>query len=318
MPYSIVTSTKPNRSSSEDRAIFIQGKEASVMCVCDGHGGTEAADFIIHRVPKKLLTYRGDIVRYLKDTDVDLLRHLPPRDRHHGTTLAAIVFKPSHVHVVSLGDSSVFMYVPRAVSGVVPPGVERTIINGRGTLYQFHPSSWSPTTRADVSMSINMGGALGDWHLKNKNVYNDLCRSRGCERWKEKARNVWCTTHQLECDPWPTTRAYNAWVKERGGRDDGRLGWVSNTATVTRLPTTVVERLAGGSDTRVMWVVCSDGVTDNLSPRDPNRTLGRLLQRNWSLSVGGIAHEIVEHCQSSLLKPDDITVALLRRRPTEH
>lgn len=328
----------------EDYHSFFSKDDFSALCVCDGHGSHHAAKYVAERLPQSLyysVIYNQDVVEHVRMFDVCLLRHLEKRKLRFnpGTTLSLLTHQEEKVTVVSLGDSSVYLYCNYVVQ---PDLVTHLESQTRGllvhvfqdlscTLYEFNSTPWLNTDRAGLTGSINMPSALGDWHLKNKDVYNEFCsKIRGkCKPWDSVLRNKWCENHSLKCDPWWSDTAFESWVSDYEHRSlENRFGWVSNTPTVTEIPPTQLVDMLGGPGKTGLFVVCTDGVTDNLadlgrqnsvSDRELCENKARVLCEDIQEKYDGSDATLSDVCKFIVcsakkrdLKPDDITAAVLR------
>ena len=330
--YSYCIRTMTNKSVNEDQAVVVQKGADVVLCVCDGHGGPLASRYVVQNLPQRLLTYRGNVVQMIRRLDVDLLHHLPPHERAQGTTLSCMLYRPSSgIKVWNLGDSAIYIYVRYPLASAVKTyrwpktRSRRYSKSSPSILYCLSTLTWpSSHTRAPLSLSVNMGSALGDWTMKNRHVYETYCKGlrQPCKPWEEEARRAWCRDGRLGiqiCDPWPSTKAF----RDFGGDDDSdedRQGFLSNTAQVIHIPARDIDEMKKeGAQILVMGM--SDGITDNLvCSRDTDEAvdvfLAEWINDLYGLALSpsilpGLTHELVRFANGHNYKPDDMTLVTL-------
>ena len=325
--------TLANKPVNEDQArVMVQGDDV-VVCVCDGHGGPLASHYVIQHLPPTLLhLHHANLVQHIRRVDVDLLYHLKPEQRNQGTTLACLIYrKRTGATILTLGDSQVYVYIryPRGQElKTYPWPMTKAMVSTHqpAVLYESRTAKPWPGAhvRADLTVAVNMGSAMGDWTLKNRDVYETFCRLWGitCKPWNERVRRAWCATDKMGlCDPWPSARAFRDWTTSSPDNVHANPeGFLSNTAEVARIPAKDLEEIQRNGG-QVVFLVVSDGVTDNLARCDDvsrDRTLWNALMNSLdkepSLSnetLCKIAKHIVRQARKNRYKPDDITVAAL-------
>lgn len=112
---------KNRRPYQEDRWDVQIWREFVLMLVCDGHGGENAAEFVVKRFPQLVILNLQRMRLKPKDALISAVQYVVTEWDNialetsdvSGTTLNAILIntKTNEAHVVNLGDSMLFAYL---------------------------------------------------------------------------------------------------------------------------------------------------------------------------------------------------------------
>lgn len=114
------------RPYMEDRLVVIPNvanTKSSLYCVCDGHGGAEAANFVVNNLEKVLLnilnssssfkannvpenfSYKDCLIQTFKTLDNEFIKIAEERKLSDGTTLLCALLTKTHLTIANTGDS---------------------------------------------------------------------------------------------------------------------------------------------------------------------------------------------------------------------
>lgn len=185
LPSVVCTDAQYNGVKGEDMYAVHTSRSGSKFCiVCDGHGGKYASRFVCDNLPKLISGAQtidtNTIYQAFCKCDAMLRDSLAsqPHAYNEGTTATVVVQVKDIFYVASVGDSGV-VFIAENSSPVPlltkPEGAE--------------------LLRAPLTAAVNMTSALGDWHLKSREIYD-----------------LWCTSFEkkynksLKCRPWESGR----------------------------------------------------------------------------------------------------------------